>query len=784
MIGFRPVLIALLLFAITGCEQNYSGDVGGASVRDNLDFGRFNPEGQRQYNAQCASCHGTEGNGTEIGTPLVACASCTGVSILAAEIASTMPIGRNANASDCEGQCATDVAEYVMYAFNGQALHDATTSLNGVAVKTLDDTLRSSMIQLAGRLPTSEESTQVQNGGETAFASVMNTAMAEPEFHNRLNEIFNDVFLTDKYLAVNQFNGALNLLDSDDYPQRFWFDTDYPNTDPSDSNTDNRNCARTLTNDAIAREGIELINYLAANDLPVTGLVTAEYIMVNWYSQKVYEAELIDPQATFRTLDSNPCTVLNTNYASATLRHDPADFRPARITKQLEYATGIPHAGILTSAMFLNRFTTTDTNRNRHRSYHVYDIFLDTDILKIEGARPEDSIDTTSANPTLDNPACFTCHTVMDPIASAFQHWTSNGRRIPSNHQSGANRWSSNGIESPGLAGSKLPLSGADGAFDHMLQWLGQEISEDPRFIRAITRHLYRGLVGEDILQAPGEEASADEISAFNAQRGILSKIGQAMVAADWDIKTAINGILLSPYYRASTVDSATLPVAEHIGSSRLLTPEMLQRKLRAIFGFDWYELRENDQDNRIMFGGIDSDSVTSRISEPNGLMIAMQERMAIEMACRSTAFDFTKTRNATTNERRLFRSVSLNTEPSDADGVEISSAVSAIKENIRYLHYALLGENLSEDDPEITATYQVFLNTWQTGNQLLANPGDYDPQPSSTLSYHCRGQWDRENNDENLPNDIRIIQDPDYTVRAWIAVLTYLLSDYRFIYE
>ena len=34
------------------------------------------------------------------------------------------------------------------------------------------------------------------------------------------------------------------------------------------------------------------------------------------------------------------------------------------------------------------------------------------------------------------------------------------------------------------------------------------------------------------------------------------------------------------------------------------------------------------------------------------------------------------------------------------------------------------------------------------------------------------------------LPEEQQVTEDPDYTVRAWMGVVTYLLGDYRFLYE
>lgn len=776
----RLLAIVCILSFIAGCEQQYDGDVGGASAQGGLDFGYNNVEGARQYTAQCASCHGVEGNGTQLGESLISCASCSNISTLAERISSTMPIGGSSKVTDCNGKCATDVAEYIMYAFNGLNLYQAASSLEGVSAQPLTNTLRNATIQLAGRLPKDSETALVRNEGESGFYSVMEDVMNEDEFYARLSEIFNDVFLTDKYLRVNQFNGALNLLDNDDYPNKNWYDSTYPDnnngekplTTEAEINKKNRECANTLANDGVAREGLALINYIVRNNRPFTELVTADYTMVNWYSQKVYDAELITPSATFNQLDQNnlPCTTYSSYYDKATHTADPSDFKPAKLI-------GIPHAGILTSSMFLNRFPTTNTNLNRHRSYMVYKIFLDTDILAIEGDRPSDAIDTSSISPTLQNPACFTCHEVMDPVASTFQHWDDRGRYKPNNP------WPSS-VLAAGFPGKKADISGTDSHYGALLKWLGHEIADDPRYIRAITRHLYKGIIGQNPLNSPGENPSQSDEIAYQAQRSILANIGQSMVADNWNIKTAITGLLLSPYYRAKTVDKTILAASDHIGSARLLSPEMLQRKLQATLGFDWRELRANDKDNRIMFGGIDSDSVIERIENPSGLMVAMQERMAVEMACRATAFDFTKTRTETINKRRLFRNVSQETAPYDIDGVELPDNVLAIKKNIQYLHNIFLSEDLSIDHPEIEATYQLFLSTWQAGQAMKENPSNFTPKPSTHLPWTCRARWDRENNNKDLVEEIHIDRDENYVIRSWMAVITYLLSDYRYIYE
>jgi len=321
-----------------------------------------------------------------------------------------------------------------------------------------------------------------------------------------------------------------------------------------------------------------------------------------------------------------------------------------------------------------------------------------------------------------------------------------------------------------------------------MLQWLGGEIADDPRFIRATMRTLYKGIIGQDLLPAPGDSASDAVKQAFNAQRGVINKIGQAMVADNWNIKTAVKGLILSPYYRASTVDTEVVQSHDHIGGSQFLSPELIQKKLQNIFGHGWDDLNDNEVDNRTMMGGMDSDTITTRITNPNGLMVAIQERMANEMACRATAFDFTRTRSPSRNDRKLFPYVSLETVPLDGDGFELTSNVANIKKNIQYLHWAILAEEVALDSAELTATYNLFLDIWKKGNHIMANPDDFEPNLSTSLDWRCRArdiyELDGENSNQDLPSDQQITNDADYVIRSWMAVITYLLTDYRFIYE
>jgi hypothetical protein len=119
---------------------------------------------------------------------------------------------------------------------------------------------------------------------------------------------------------------------------------------------------------------------------------------------------------------------------------------------------------------------------------------------------------------------------------------------------------------------------------------------------------------------------------------------------------------------------------------------------------------------------------------------------------------------------RYLFRNVALEDTPATNEA--------AIKQNIQYLHAQILGEDLALDDPEIAQTYQLFAETFAEGNQKLK-----DKTVNSYLQYNCTG---RKNwiTGEEIPDANRLKDDKNYVVRSWMAVVSYLLSDYRFLYE
>ena len=606
-------------------------------------------------------------------------------------------------------------------------------------------TFRKATLNIAGRLPTTEEIAQLEGGDDADLDAALDNLLQEEAFYGRLKEIYNDLFLTDKYISGRR---GTELLDDQRF-NLYWYEEGIPpQGERSQAQEDERRRLEGLTNRGVARDALELVAHLARADLPWTELVTADYMMVNPYSAKTFG---VDGTVTF--IDSE----------------NADEFQPVTVP---DY----PHAGVLTSPMWLNRFPTTDTNRNRHRARQVLKFFLATDILRIAD-RPVDSAAIAGFNPTLNDPSCTVCHANIDPIAGTFQNWDASGHFQPPSEG-----WFGD-MFAPGFKDESLPF---DDRFEASA-WLGDRIALDPLFALSTVHIIYKGLTGRDPVGAPtdtSDPAFDAKNRAFTVQDDVFKAIADDFREGGYHVRSVVKGLIASPYFRAvSTTTDLQAPDQEGfiaaLGTARYLTPELLDRKIEAVLGYPWTR-----SDNRrflldineylIYYGGIDSDNVITRITEPNGLMGAVTTRMAFEMSCRAAPRDFT----LLPEERILFPVVEPSFEPLDSNGFVIPAAEDAIKQNIAHLFHRILDEKVSLEDEELLAAYGLWLDTWQNGKANVQNQVESADLPGS-----CRVENDYFTR-EALPEEVRLRRDANYTIRAWNAVVAYLLSDARFIHD
>ena len=599
-----------------------------------------------------------------------------------------------------------------------------------------EDTLRKVSLEVNGTLPNEEQRAATDEHGQLGFEASLFEMMREEAFFVRVKELFNDHFLTDKYIGGEN---ALSLLSEEQFPNAYWHE--------SFSGGDREFGER--VNDSVAREALELIAHVVRENKSFQEILTADYTMANGYSAP---------------------SLIGQKNIPFDVPDDREKFRKVRVP-------GIPHAGILSSPMFLNRFPTSDTNRNRHRARKAYEFFLDSDIQAL-GDRPIDANLVDAQTPTLSDPSCTQCHSVMDPMAGAFRNWDERGTY----HK---NRDWHEDMRAPGFGGELIE----EGDAPRSLQWLAKRIVIHPRFSRAIVRMVFHGLTGQMPLKTPSLDSSTSTVGlsedgtvdsdfasyqrAYEVQQGILETVRQRFIDSDFNFKLLVREVVLTPYFRAGSsvpLDDSLAAEMHAFGTARLLTPEQLSRKIRATTGVSWRP-RPGQRDHlldayRLFYGGIDSDLVIKRITDPNGVISSVAQRMSLEVACKAVPADLSKG----VDDRTLIPFVDPGIDPRQQEG--------ALREAIAYMHSRLLGERLPLDHEEINETVDLYFAALDAGRQDLESGAVTVELPDP-----CRYRRDLDS-DEQLPENQRLIDDPGYSVRAFMAVGSYLMSDYRFLFD
>ncbi|MCP3696215.1 MAG: hypothetical protein GY917_28720, partial [Planctomycetaceae bacterium] len=288
---------------------------------------------------------------------------------------------------------------------------------------------------------------------------------------------------------------------------------------------------------------------------------------------------------------------------------------------------------------------------------------------------------------------------------------------------------------------------------------------KDPRFAVAMVKHAWYILYGRKPLLPPediDDPLFSAKRRAYQVQRSEIEQLATRFTKANFNLKVIFQGLVLSKFYQvegliASAQDPNRLAELDDLGLVHMLSPEQLERKLTAIFGRKWGRLTHRESKFKILYGGIDSKSVTRRITEPSGAMGAIQRIMANDVACKNVAADF----SLPAAERRLFPGI----EPGLVPGRDAKSD-EQIKRAIIHLHDLILGRDDALDDPEVQRTFDLFAGIIRDAR----SQEQFDPRES----YACQALK------EKTPRD----PDPEYTIRAWRGVVTYLLRQLEFLYE
>jgi hypothetical protein len=278
-----------------------------------------------------------------------------------------------------------------------------------------------------------------------------------------------------------------------------------------------------------------------------------------------------------------------------------------------------------------------------------------------------------------------------------------------------------------------------------------------------MVEHVYYLLTGRKVLLPPKELDDPLFVAkhrAYQEQRRQTEAIAARFVQSKFNLKVAIKEWVVSDFYRAdglaTTVsDPKRRAELDDIGLVRMLSPEQVERKLGAIFGERWNRLTEQ---MAMLYGGIDSQEVTERATDPSGAMGAIQRIMSNDVACKNVARDFARP----TAERKLFPGIEPNVVPGAS-----ADADKAIRNAIVHLHERLLGRHDAPDSAEVNRTWKLFAG-------IVADAKEQKGLDKRE-AYSCR---------QGTPAAPALTDDPHYTIRAWRGVVTYLLRRQEFLYE
>ncbi|MDE0174808.1 MAG: DUF1588 domain-containing protein [Defluviicoccus sp.] len=294
------------------------------------------------------------------------------------------------------------------------------TLFDPVRMAPLAKTLRRAALIFAGRAPTQAEYDAVY-GGATALRKTIRDLMTGPGFHDFLIRGANDRLLTDRQTG--------QVIDPN---SGFFVDFVDQNYVQKKAGVETNSLRPYYTwlgkvHHGVRRAPLELIAYVVENDLPYTEILTADYIMANPHAAMAYGAttSFDDPDNPREFKRSRIAKYYRHGEGYMVERDRVVD--ADRLIAPGPLSTRYPHSGVLGTNAFLYRYPTTPTNRNRARARWTYYHFLGLDVEKSASRTTDPVALADTNNPTMHNPACTVCHSVLDPVAGAFQDYGDEG---------------------------------------------------------------------------------------------------------------------------------------------------------------------------------------------------------------------------------------------------------------------------------------------------------------------------------------------------------------------
>ncbi len=670
-------------------------------------------QGENYYVSQCLECHGDTGDGLPVGISILDSVR-EGTAV--ASTITTMPLG---NPGLCDEDCAESVVWWLAQVNNLDVTPPeaiAGDDFQGVGDLTRAEELRRSAeyirilhktsLNLVNRVPTLSEVEEVENAGRAGLTSVFNRYVQDEAFLDRVYEIYAPRFPVSldnrngfgQYL--DQFGGSIGRFEEiEDAPTSLYVDIN--------------------GKAGYANEAVHLIQHVVRNNRSFTEILTADYTVLNYFGAWAYGLE-----------DSRDDWTVLENPEFATFPFDPEEY--------LEVKLPIPQAGIFSTASFLDTYRTSETNVARNRAYTVFLDYLDFDILEIPGSRI--TVDSIAHEiPTLTDSTCTGCHTVMDPVASAFAHWQAeDGVR----YSADADSWNFDTILPVGFNNAERP----DDATLSPLQWMADQVAGDRRFALSTVKFLIPAITGHKLQEGSVAGNGSAEAQVFANEAELINEFVDGFVASGYDFKALVVAIASSDFNADKT----------YLGGTVSLIPvERLDRKLQTLLDADWVNPANNN--SKLSHG--DYYGPIYQGNQPSGILTAVADLAAAEFSCRAVANDLAKANPV------LLPNTVLTALPFDENGLPVEAVHDAIKADLQNLYWILWGQRLALTDEQLIEDYENFLLFYDNGRQDIAE--------GAVLINHevpCRANG--------------IASDPNYIVRSWMGVVNLLISDFRFIYE
>jgi len=579
---------------------------------------------------------------------------------------------------------------------------DSVGFWDGVVFESPETTLRRASLMLAGKVAKPDAIARAETSEEALRGELIKLMRGE-DFHDFLLVGANDRLLTDG-LSTTFFG----IDTRGRFPALVEFMRQLPEEWPEDWHHEKPFFTGGEAEEefkwAIHREPLELIAHVIETNQSYKKILTADYTMVNPISSIAYRSDVdfdigyVDDEGgytryalnTFKPGKNRGYVVQDDEYGFS----ENAGF--GGVDSFSDYKAW-PHAGVLSSHAWLYRYPSTDTNRNRARARWTYYHFLGVDIEKSAPRTTDPVALADTNNPTMNNTACTVCHERLDPLAGAYQLYGDRGHyknqwggldSLPDSYKNpewyGGEPGSSlyqegdtwyRDMRAPGFEGQTVPEE------RDSLQWLARQIADDPRFATATVKFWWPAIFGAEPLALPEDPDGPDydqRLRAFNAQEALVAELAEQFVASGYRAKDLFADMLLSPWYRVSGVEDGDIAESRSVelatvGRGRLLTPEELDRKNRAVFGRTWGQWESahqrtlqtelgNYRSYKVFYGGTDSAVVTERNRQMNALMSSVTEKMASDLACQVVGYDF----NLPAEDRVIFDLVDRNTLPGD----------------------------------------------------------------------------------------------------------------------